>query len=172
MGIEKVQFCIVGWMKRDYVRGLCYTVIGERNKNIDECFRGSIRHVAASRLYLYDCENGFFKLYIYIYMYNIHTTRSLFYGLWESRVYENTYNVSTARFKNFQLVPTYHRVTSPQFSECIDKWEWIPIFDTVVVSTSNTPSVRRRKVDLPLLFWRKPCLSLKKGYLAYLGSWL
>lgn len=108
----------------------------------------------------------------YIYMYNIHTTRSLFYGLWESRVYENTYNVSTARFKNFQLVPTYHRVTSPQFSECIDKWEWIPIFDTVVVSTSNTPSVRRRKVDLPLLFWRKPCLSLKKGYLAYLGSWL
>lgn len=53
-------------MKRDYVRGLCYTVIEERNKNIDECFRGSIRHVAASRLYLYDCENGFFKLYIYV----------------------------------------------------------------------------------------------------------
>lgn len=47
-------------MKRDYVRGLRYTVIDERNKNIDECFRGSIRrHVAASRLYLYDCEQVF-----------------------------------------------------------------------------------------------------------------
>lgn len=46
-------------MKRDYVRGLRYTVIDERNENIDECFRGSIRHVAASRLYLYDCERVF-----------------------------------------------------------------------------------------------------------------